>query len=200
MAMPQRRHLLALGAAALAGVPLQGRTAAAAAAASAAGAGMPAPPPELATELPGLRLQGLGRLRFMGLQVYEAHLWVGAAALAGDAADWSGKPFALEVVYRRSLKGSAIAERSLKEMRRQDAQDAAVAERWLGAMRQLFPDVKAGDRLTGLNVPGMGARFFFNGRLLGDVREPAFARAFFGIWLSDKTSEPELRRALLGSR
>lgn len=195
---PQRRHLLALAAAALAGLPLRGR--AVGPAASAAGTAQPAPPPELAPELPGLRLQGLGRLRFMGLQVYEAHLWVGAAALTGDAADWSGKPFALEVVYRRSLKGGAIAERSLKEMRRQGAPEPAAAERWLGAMRQLFPDVKAGDRLTGLNVPGMGARFFFNGRLLGDVREPAFARAFFGIWLSDKTSEPELRRALLGAR
>ena len=44
----------------------------------------------------------------------------------------------------------------------------------------------------------MGARFFVNGQLKGDVREPEFARFFFGIWLSPKTSEPTLRDALLG--
>jgi hypothetical protein len=49
-----------------------------------------------------------------------------------------------------------------------------------------------------VNVPGMGARFFVNGALKGDVRDPAFATLFFGIWLSEKTSEPALRSALLG--
>ena len=32
---------------------------------------------------------------------------------------------------------------------------------------------------------------------IGDVRDPLFAKLFFGIWLSPQTSEPQLRRALL---
>ena len=32
---------------------------------------------------------------------------------------------------------------------------------------------------------------------LGSIQEPAFARAFFGIWLDARTSAPELRAALL---
>jgi hypothetical protein len=83
-------------------------------------------------------------------------------------------------------------------MRRQGEIAAADAERWLGAMKQLFPDVKENDRITGLNLPGMGARFFVNGALKGDIRDPQFAKLFFGIWLSEKTSEPALRNALLG--
>lgn len=64
-------------------------------------------------------------------------------------------------------------------------------------MRALFPDVKTGDRITGVHQPGTGAVFWSNSRRLGEVRDPAFARQFFGIWLSAQTSEPQLRRALL---
>ena len=36
-----------------------------------------------------------------------------------------------------------------------------------------------------------------NGKPTGEIRDAEFARLFFGIWLSPKTSEPELRAALL---
>lgn len=160
----------------------------------------PAPagaPPELASELPGARLQGTARLRFLGLHVYDARLWVGAQPIATE---WASLPFALELQYARSLKGEQIAERSLKEMQRQGEIPELTAERWLGNMKQLFPDVDAGDRITGLNVPGSGARFFVNGSFRGEPREADFARLFFGIWLSARTSEPALREALLGRK
>ena len=65
-------------------------------------------------------------------------------------------------------------------------------------MTRLFPDVRAGDRITGVHRPGTGARFFVNGRLQGELPDADFARLFFGIWLSPRTSEPALREALLG--
>lgn len=160
----------------------------------------PAPagvPAELTSELPGARLQGSARMRFLGLHIYDARLWVGAQPVATE---WANLPFALELQYARSLKGEQIAERSLKEMQRQGEIAELTAERWLGNMKQLFPDVDAGDRITGLNVPGSGARFFVNGSFRGEPREADFARLFFGIWLSPRTSEPALRDALLGRR
>ena len=69
---------------------------------------------------------------------------------------------------------------------------------WLAAMGKLFPDVQAGDRLTGLQQPGQAARFYFNGVLRGEVADADFTRLFFGIWLSSRTSEPKLRAQLLG--
>jgi hypothetical protein len=152
-------------------------------------------PPEIAAALPGATLQGSGRLRFLGLSVYDARLWHGGSKV-GD--DWTAAPLALELQYLRSLVGRQIAERSLKEMRRQRDIPEADGQRWLTAMLQVFPDVKEGDRITGLLLPGMGARFAVNGQLKGDVRDPEFAKLFFGIWLSDKTSQPALRRSLLG--
>ncbi len=194
----QRRHLLAgagvLALAAWASAPAQAQAQAQPGAANAAA--VMAPPAEVASELPGPRLQGRGALRFLGLRVYDARLWTGAAPLS--ATDFAAVPLALEIEYARGLSGPKIADRSLQEMRRQGDLPAADAERWLGAMRQIFPDVRAGDRITAVLVPAMGVRFFINGRLKGDIRDPQFARLFIGIWLSPQTSEPSLRDALLG--
>ena len=155
------------------------------------------PPPEVAQDLPGARLQGQGTLRWLGLRVYDAALWTRAPLAAADAAN---TPLALELRYARRLKGPLIAERSLDEMRRQGPIDEDSARRWMAAMTGLFPDVDDGDRITGVHRPGVGARFHVNGRLAGEVGDAQFARRFFGIWLSDSTSEPALRSALLGAR
>jgi hypothetical protein len=154
-------------------------------------------PAELLAEVSGARLQGSGRLLFLGLQVYDARLWAGTSPV-GET--WAGTPFALELVYGRSLKGQLISERSLAEMRRQGDIAPEKAQRWLEQLQALLLDVKEGDRITGVNRPGLSARFYFNGSLRGEVADADFARVFFGIWLSPRTSEPALRLALLGDR
>ncbi len=156
----------------------------------------PPAPAELTADLPQARLQGSGRLRFMGLRVYDVRLWAGASPVGTQ---WAGLPLALELEYARKLDGAQIAERSLVEMRRQAEPAADTAERWLAAMKTIFPDVREGDRIMGVHLPGQGARFFHNGTLRGEVRDTEFARLFFGIWLSPRTSEPALREALLGA-
>lgn len=151
-------------------------------------------PPEIASTVPNAQAAGSSRMRFFGLSIYDAKLWV---APGFQAASYAQHPLALELTYLRTLYGKAIAERSLTEMRRAGALPAATEARWLAAMQAAFPDVKEGDRITGVHLPGVGARFFFNGQLRSTVAEPEFSRLFFGIWLSDSTSEPRLREALL---
>jgi hypothetical protein len=144
--------------------------------------------------LPGARRLGQARLRFFGLSVYDAVLWAEAGF---EAALFERHRFVLELHYLRTLYGKAIAERSLKEMRGVGSVSDAQATRWLDAMTQLFPDVKDGDHIAGLHLPGEGARFTLNGRPLGEVPDAEFARLFFGIWLSSATSEPQMRTQLL---
>lgn len=156
----------------------------------------PAPPPELGAELPGARWRGAGTLRFMGLHVYDAQLW-SPEAVSGDGSD---QPLALTLVYARRLAGEQIAARSIKEMNRIGPVSEAQAGRWQQALTALFPDVGPGDRLTGIHLPGRAARFHYNGQFRGEVADAEFARLFFGIWLSPRTSEPRLREQLLGAR
>ncbi|VTY39177.1 Uncharacterised protein [Xylophilus ampelinus] len=152
------------------------------------------PTPVLATALPDARPAGSTRLRVWGLDIYDASLWV-APGFRADA--WAQGRFALELHYLRGFDGEDIARRSLDEMRRQGPVSDAQAQAWLAAMRAAFPDVKKGDRLTGVHEPGVGARFFHNGEPRPAVRDPVFAQRFFAIWLDARTSEPALREALL---
>lgn len=160
-----------------------------------ASTGRAALPPELAQLWPAARLHGQGHLRFMGLSVYDIRLWSSAASLSPMT--WVERPLALEIQYARALSGKRIAERSLQEMQRGGALNDDLAQRWLQAMVPWFPDVKAGDRITGVYLPDEGARFFHNARPTGYSSDKSFAQRFFGIWLSPWTSQPELRAALM---
>jgi hypothetical protein len=137
---------------------------------------------------------GAGTLRWFGLRVYDAELWT-----AGPTPDFSSQ-FALSLRYARALKGTAIAERSVEEIAKLGFGSPAQLAAWGEAMRALFPDVGEGDTLTGVHLPGRGARFYYNGRALGEVADAQFSRAFFSIWLDPRTSAPGLRAALLGER
>jgi hypothetical protein len=156
----------------------------------------PPMPPELAQSDAALVPRGQARFRVWGFEVYDASLWSSAGFVA-DAFD--AQPLALELRYLRDFSAQDIAQRSLKEMQRQSALKPEQEKRWLGEMLRVFPDIRKGDRLLGLHRPGQGAVFWFNGQLRGEIRDADFARLFFGIWLSSRTSEPALRSALLGS-
>jgi Chalcone isomerase-like len=153
----------------------------------------PALPEAVTRDVAGLRLQGDGVLRFFGLKVYDIRLWAPKKAVSIE------EHFALELVYDLAIKGRDIAERSVKEMRGQGWRDEAKLKRWGEEMARVFPDIKQGDALIGVSVPGKEARFYSRDRLIAVIPDPEFARAFFDIWLSEKTSEPKLRNKLLGA-
>ena len=164
-------------------------------------AGAETPPAALLQQAPGIEMRGSGTLRWFGLRIYDAVLWTtparpGAAPAAGGA-DFS-RPLALQLRYARNLSGTAIAERSTEEIGKLGLGTPAQRAQWDQAMRKLFPDVSDGTTLAGLHLPGRGARFFLNGRLLGEIADAEFSQAFFSIWLDARTSAPELRTALLG--
>jgi Chalcone isomerase-like len=87
----------------------------------------------------------------------------------------------------------------LKEMRKLDQVSDEKAAEWLLQMKQTFPDIKKGDQLIGIHRPDGSATFLMNGKAIGEVRDAEFTRLFFGIWLSTKTSEPKMRRELMGA-
>lgn len=141
------------------------------------------------------RIAGSGTLRWFGLRIYDATLWVGPEDL--DPAEPTRQAFALELTYARSLSGESIAERSAEEIERMGFGEADRRAQWLDAMRRLFPDVSDGDRILGVNRPGAATRFYLNGRPIGEVDDPAFGPAFFAIWLDPRTLAPGLRNALI---
>jgi Chalcone isomerase-like len=157
-------------------------------------------PALVTSEFNGLAARGNATMRFFGLKVYDVTLFSKAgAALAAKPYEANAHPFVLELIYDIGLKGAAISERSVQEMRKQGHKDDALLQKWQTQMTQVFPDIKSGDVLIGVAIPGKEARFYNRTKLIGTIADSEFVAAFFDIWLSPKSSEPKLREKLIGN-
>lgn len=143
-------------------------------------------------ELQDMKLIGEARMRVLFWDVYDARL-----LSQMDRFDQS-EPFALSLTYLRNFEGEKIAARSIEEMRKQGIDDEVALKRWYQSLVGIIPDVRENDEIVGLVDADGSARFFLGGAPIGEIREAAFTRAFFDIWLGDNTSEPRLRDQLLG--
>lgn len=157
----------------------------------------PLPPVFVQQEIAGATLLGEGQMRFFGLRIYDARLWV---APQFQASDFDSYPLALELTYHRAFSGADIARRSIKEIELQGEVSPAQLERWQQVLTSLMPDVMPGDRLTGFYHPQQGMHLWRGDTALGSIADAELARRFFGIWLSEDSSEPELRSALLAHK
>lgn len=151
----------------------------------------PTPPDYVTSAVPNATRVGSGMFTYYFWDVYEATLFAPNGSWEPTA------PFALQLTYQRDLKGKKIAQRSVDEIRKQGFDDAKRLETWMTKMTQIFPDVSDGDTLTGIATKDSASVFYFNGKQVGVIEDPRFTVQFFNIWLSEKTSEPEFRQALL---
>jgi len=140
---------------------------------------------------PSVKIGG-GEFHKLLFHVYDATLY------SDDGQFGWEKPYALKLDYKMSIDGADIAERSIDEMNSIEPVPKDRAAKWLAEMKAIFPDVKKGDNITGINIPGKGAAFLKNGAKIGEINDVEFSRRFFEIWLSPKTSDKGLRSKLLG--
>lgn len=145
-------------------------------------------------DIASARLIGSGRFCILGICLYDAQLWASRPPGAIDT------PFALSLAYRHDVKGERLVATAMYEIERLAPAPlpAATLDAWHRDIERAFTDVSRGDVLCGVYLPERGARFYANGRLTADVADPAFARAFFEIWLDPRTRAKSLRRQLLG--
>ncbi|NDF45712.1 MAG: hypothetical protein EB125_08480 [Betaproteobacteria bacterium] len=143
------------------------------------------------------RLVGQDTYTYWGFDVYHASLWAGPQALPPE--QWQSHRLALELRYLRQFSGKDIAQRSIDEMQAQSPLPPSQAQAWLQQLQGIFPNVRKGDRLTGVYLPDKGATFLLDQAPLGGIQDLELAQRFFAIWLSPKTSAPALRQKLLAN-
>jgi hypothetical protein len=142
--------------------------------------------------VPNAQEVGKGRLSVIFWDVYDAVLYA-------PNGKWDAhKPYALSIHYFREIEGADIADRSIEEMRKQGFSDEAKLADWQKKLRIIFPDVKNGSELTAIFTARKSTDFYSGGKYIGSINGAEFGTHFFNIWLSEKTSEPELRKKLLG--
>lgn len=140
------------------------------------------------------RLIGQHRFTYWGFEVYDASLW-GSAAFAPE--DWAKQTLLLELRYLRDFKGTDIAQRSMDEMQGQRALTTNQKQNWAGVLQALIPNVRNGERITGVYAPDKGMQLWHQDRALGEMTDTELAQRFFGIWLAPETSQRQLRQQLL---
>ena len=151
-----------------------------------------AKPTEIAGVIKASTPYGGGEYHALWVHAYDAALWT-------DAKPWSfNAPFALSLTYHHAFSSSAIVDRTLSEMRRDPHVTGDMVERYREPLARVFPAVRPDDRITAVFQPPATVTFYHNGALTGTMAQPGFARPFFGIWLSEHTSAPDLRDQLLG--
>lgn len=144
------------------------------------------------TSVPDASVVGSGVLSYAFWDIYKASLF------APDGVWDPDKPYALSIEYFRAIKGKDIADRSVQEIRQQGFTNEVTLAAWNSQMKTIFPDVKKGTVLTAIYMPGKQTTFYKGADTIGVIKGDDFGKSFFGIWLAEKTSEPKLRRALLG--
>jgi hypothetical protein len=142
--------------------------------------------------IPNAQIVGEGRLTYAFWDVYDATLYAPSGALKQN------KPFALSLRYMREIKGEDIADRSVQEIRKQGFSNEESLAIWHEQMKAIFPDVQDGTVLSAVFIPNQKTIFYHDNQPIGTIQDGEFTRLFSNIWLSEKTSEPELRKELLG--
>ncbi len=140
------------------------------------------------------RLVGQHRFTYWGFEVYDASLW-SSTAFAPE--EWAKQSLVLELRYLRDFKGTDIAKRSIDEMHGQRSLTTTQKQTWLATLERLIPNVRNGERLSGVYTPDKGMQLLHQDRLLGEVTDAELAQRFFGIWLAPETSQRQLRQQLL---
>ena len=141
----------------------------------------------------GLKMVGSGEMRWLMFNLYEATLY------SQDGRYQPRRfPVALTLTYAREISREALVDATREEWRRLALASAQQQERWLPRLAAIWPDVRAGDRLT-LYVDEQGrSRFMLGANPIGEIAEPAFAHAFLAIWLDRRSRDPALGRRLRG--
>jgi hypothetical protein len=146
-------------------------------------------------DLPQAKLLGSGELRWFGLHIYSAKLWTESAVFNPRTS------FALELTYQRNITKERFVDTSVDEIKRLygDSISNEVLQGWRTQMEKAFTDVKSGDQLIGVHLPKIGCRFYSRDKLLAEIRDTAFADAFFGIWFDPRSKDSGLRKQLTGA-
>jgi hypothetical protein len=147
-----------------------------------------------------LALNGLG---LRTATIFRVSVYVGALYVpepTRDAAAILSSPGPSELIlhFVRNVGANDIRESWDKGFAHLPATQLAGFRDRIARLKSWTGDVKTGQRLRFVRVPGQGIQMSFDGALKGTLEGDDFARAFLAIWLGDSPPNPDLKRGLLG--
>jgi hypothetical protein len=145
-----------------------------------------------------LKLNGLGLRKKAIFKVYVGGLYLeepskdAAAILAADA------PKAVRMHFLRDLKKTQLTDGFSEGFEANAKEKAAAQKGSLDKMLALVTDVKEGDTMTFVYVPGKGTTILSGDKALWTFEGKDFADVVFSIWLGPKPPTEDLKKGMLG--
>ncbi|NRD74257.1 chalcone isomerase family protein [Shewanella sp. VB17] len=152
-----------------------------------------------ANPLPQMTKLGEGEMRYLFWTLYRAELYVDASPYQQDH-----YPKLLKIEYFKNISQADLLN-ATKEQWQHIGIDERLITDWLEQLNRIWPNINEGDQLI-IYVDDERRSTFYSGghdlpdQELGVINDDNFGPAFLDIWLSEKTSEPQLRMKLLGER
>lgn len=135
--------------------------------------------------------QGEGEMNYLFWTLYKAEYFIEPQHAVNEQIS------ALRITYYKSISKQALIEATEDQWRELGYKPMYILL-WLEPLKQIWPDVSKGDQLTFVQLANGVGEFYFADQAIGRIDDNGFSSAFLSIWLSENTSEPELRRQLLG--
>lgn len=136
---------------------------------------------------------GQGKMKVLFWSLYQAELY-GETAYSSP----NQSPLALKITYLKNINKDDLVDATASQWEHINLTHPE-RKNWLTQLAKLWPDINDGDTITLLVTQTGQSHFYYNNQLLGKITDQDFGPAFLSIWLSEKTSRPKLRKALIGA-
>ena len=141
----------------------------------------------------GFKTVGEAKMEYLFWDVYNAKLETPTGSY-----EFGEHPVKLTLTYLRNFNAKDIVKATNEQWQHLGLVDMVNA--YDEQLLALWPNIKKNDSLSfETNTQGIGT-FYFNNDKLGVVEDKQFADHFLAIWLSSDTSEPSLRKQLIGGK
>ncbi|EMP56474.1 hypothetical protein MSNKSG1_04046 [Marinobacter santoriniensis NKSG1] len=149
-----------------------------------------------------LKLNGAGTRSKWFMDLYVGGLYVPQAESDGQAVIDADEPQAITLhIISGLITSDRMTEATLEGFEASTHGNMAPVQDEIDRFMDVFKDeIKEGDVFDLVYVPDEGVRVLKNGKMKDTIGGLAFKKALFGIWLSDKPAQEDLKEEMLGKR
>lgn len=135
---------------------------------------------------------GNATFTFLFWDIYNSRLFT----KTGKYDDNSGQDLLFKINYLKDISADELIKRTVEQWQHLKY-DESKYQHYIPKMKAIWPDIKSGDSLT-LYRKNQTTIFYFNNEEVGNINDKSFSNLFLDIWLSNNTSQPKLRKQLIG--
>ncbi|MCG7200010.1 chalcone isomerase family protein [Marinobacter pelagius] len=149
-----------------------------------------------------LKLNGAGTRSKWFMDLYVGGLYVPESISDGEAVINADEPQAITLhIISGMITSERMTEATLEGFKASTDGNMAPVQDDIDQFMAVFQEeIKEGDVFDLVYLPGEGVRVLKNGEVRDTVGDLAFKKALFGIWLSDKPAQENLKERMLGQR